>query len=193
MKTEASASPEEPIRGIAEFLRSLPCLTQAIPAGVAPPGPAEPEPRPRESTPSSGPTGPASIGAPVASELDQLAPEPVVLKEEASAAGLRRPLPHRPLLCRLWPNSGARQFKTMPGPTYHRGPNPEAPSGPSRWCGPRRPRTIAGSRAPRSPISRDRRRSQPERGAAVLPVPARCQPLGPGPAHRRQRGQRASC
>ena len=91
MKTEASASLEEPIRGIAEFTpqHALP-ITQAIPAGVAPPGPAEPEPRPRESTPSSGPTGPASIGAPVASELDQLVPEPVVLKEEGVS---RRPAP----------------------------------------------------------------------------------------------------
>ena len=60
---------------------SLP-VTQAIPAGVPLPAPGDPEPRPGLAIPSAGPPQLAAVGVPPASELAQLVPEPVAIKEE---------------------------------------------------------------------------------------------------------------
>ena len=63
MRSEASVSLEAPMTAPADFSTqpSLP-ITRAIPAGVLPPSPGEPEPRSRESTSSAGPPRLAAVG-----------------------------------------------------------------------------------------------------------------------------------
>jgi len=99
MRSAASASHEAPMLAPAGFSTqpSLP-VTRAIPAGVVPPGPGAPEPRPRESTTSAGSPRPAAVGAPAATELAQLVPEPVLLKEEGASARSAISSPAAPLL-----------------------------------------------------------------------------------------------
>ena len=64
MRSEASVNLEAPMTAPADFSTqpSLP-ITRAIPAGVLPPSPGEPEPRSRESTSSAGPPRLAAVGA----------------------------------------------------------------------------------------------------------------------------------
>jgi len=99
MRSEASASHEAPILAPAGFSTepSLP-VTRAIPAGVLPPSPGAPEPRPRESATSAGPPRPATVGAPAATELAQLVPEPVMVKEEGASGRSAISSPAAPLL-----------------------------------------------------------------------------------------------
>ena len=70
MRSAASVSHEAPMTARAGFSTqpALP-ITRAIPAGVLPPSPGGPEPRPRESTASAGPPRLAAVGPPAASEL----------------------------------------------------------------------------------------------------------------------------
>src|SRR5271157_5883830 len=99
MRSEASVSLEAPMPPPAGFSTqpSLP-VTRAIPAGVLPPSPGEPEPRSRESTSSAGPPRLAAVGAPAASELAQLVPEPVMLKGEGASGRSVVSSPAAPLL-----------------------------------------------------------------------------------------------
>lgn len=99
MRSEASVSLEAPMTAPADFSTqpSLP-ITRAIPAGVLPPSPGEPEPRSRESTSSAGPPRLAAVGAPAASELAQLVPEPVMLKGEGASGRSAVSSPAAPLL-----------------------------------------------------------------------------------------------
>ena len=99
MRSEASVSLEAPMTASVDFSTqpSLP-ITRAIPAGVLPPSPGEPEPRSRESTSSAGPPRLAAVGAPAASELAQLVPEPVMLKGEGASGRSAISSPAAPLL-----------------------------------------------------------------------------------------------
>jgi len=99
MRSEASGSHEAPMTDPAGFSTqpSLP-VTRAIPAGVLPPSPGAPEPRPRESATSAGPPRPAAVGAPAATELAQLVPEPVMVKEEGASGRSAISSPAAPLL-----------------------------------------------------------------------------------------------
>jgi hypothetical protein len=99
MRSAASVSHEALMPSPAGFSTqpALP-ITRAIPAGVPPPSPGGPEPRSRESSASAGPPRLAAVGPPAASELAQLVPEPVVLKEEGASGRSAISSPAAPLL-----------------------------------------------------------------------------------------------
>ena len=61
-------------------------VAQAIPPGAPAPDPGSPESRPPQATASAWPPRPAAVVVPPASELAQLVPKPVKLKEESTSA-----------------------------------------------------------------------------------------------------------